>query len=86
MLLLASRMPVSMASLFCSDSVNPFRNSSSYKQRNPNKFIKGSSLKERRALFGSRHTLNGQAGTQSVKATLLSTLSHVPTVNKPAAV
>lgn len=33
MLPLASRMPVSMASLLRSDSVNPFRNSSSYKER-----------------------------------------------------
>lgn len=33
MLPLASRMPVSMASLLRSDSVNPFRNSSSYRQQ-----------------------------------------------------
>lgn len=31
MLPLASRMPVSMASLLRSDSVNPFRNSSNYR-------------------------------------------------------
>lgn len=33
MLPLASRMPVSMASLLRSDSVNPFRNSSNYKEK-----------------------------------------------------
>lgn len=31
---LASRMPVSMASLLRSDSVNPFRNSSNYRHKN----------------------------------------------------
>lgn len=36
MLPLASRMPVSMASLLRSDSVNPFRNSSSYRERETN--------------------------------------------------
>lgn len=34
---LASRMPVSMASLLRSDSVKPFRNSSSYGTRNRSK-------------------------------------------------
>lgn len=46
MLPLASRMPVSMASLLRSDSVNPFRNSSNYKE-NADKFNACLSLKNK---------------------------------------
>lgn len=46
MLPLANRMPVSMASLLRSDSVNPFRNSSNYKE-NADKFNACLSLKNK---------------------------------------
>lgn len=59
MLPLASRMPVSMASLLRSDSVNPFRNSSNYKE-NADKFNACLSLKNSLPLkkFLSRHVEN----------------------------